>query len=141
MRNWHGNLSPFGSWHTGKRAARVITAIIRPSLAPLFEGDTIEDALSADIDQTANYVSKAGNIASVVVDVLVNGSPPAGLDIPLDAGDVVAVTVTVTDDASPANVRIFSLGRTVQAAIISAALWAGTQATWGSIPATWGTAA
>jgi hypothetical protein len=141
MRKWHGNLSPFGTWYGGRRAVQIITAIIRPSLAPLFEGDTIEDALSADIDQTANYVSKAGNIASVVVDVLVNNSPPAGLDIPLDAGDVVAVTVTVTDDASPANVRIFSFGRTVQAAIISAALWAGTQATWGGSPATWGTVA
>jgi hypothetical protein len=111
MRNWHGNLSPFGSWHTGKKTARIITAVITPALAELFAGDTIASALSADIDQTTNYTSTKGTIASVVVAVLVNGETPASLDIPLDFEDVVAITVTVTD--SEANVRVFSLGRTV----------------------------
>jgi hypothetical protein len=95
----------------GSRVPLIITAIIRPALASLVAGDTIEDNLSADIDQTTNYTSTAGTITSVVVAVLVNGETPASLDIPLDFEDVVSVTVTVTD--SEANVRVFSLGRTV----------------------------
>jgi hypothetical protein len=93
----------------------IITAIIQPALAPLVAGDTIEDNLSADIDQTTNYTSTAGTIASVVVAVLVNGETPASLDVPLDFEDVVAITVTVTD--SEANVQVFSLGRTVGAVV------------------------
>jgi hypothetical protein len=89
----------------------IISAVTAPALAPLLAGDTIASGLSADIDQTTNYTSTAGTITSVVVDVLVNGETPASLDIPLDFEDVVSVTVTVTD--SEANVRVFSLGRTV----------------------------
>ena len=111
MRNWHGNLSPFGTWHTGKSVKQIITAIIRPALAPIVSGDTVEDALSADVDQTSNYASTAGTIATVQVDILVNGETPAALDIPLDAGDTIALSVTVTD--SEANVRVFTASRVV----------------------------
>jgi hypothetical protein len=110
MRNWHGNLSPFGSWHTGKKTARIITAIVQPALAPLVAGDTIEDNLSADIDQTSNYASTAGTITSVTVTATINGVA-ADLTDTVAFEDVVAITVTVTD--SEANVRVFSLGRTV----------------------------
>lgn len=92
-----------------------ITAIIQPDLGPLVTGDTIASALSADIDQTTNYASTAGTIASVMVEVLVNGVAPPDLDTPLDFEDVVSVTVTVTD--SKANVRVFTLGRTVGAVV------------------------
>jgi hypothetical protein len=34
MRNWHGNLSPFGSWHTGRRAfnPRTLFALAEPGV-------------------------------------------------------------------------------------------------------------
>jgi hypothetical protein len=97
---------------------QIITAIIRPALAPIVSGDTVEDALSADVDQTSNYASTAGTIATVQVDILVNGETPAALDIPLDAGDTIALSVTVTD--SEANVRVFTASRVVGAVVPAA---------------------
>jgi hypothetical protein len=111
MRNISSPLDGFASPFGQRRGVQIISAIIQPSLAPLVAGDTIEDNISADIDQTTNYTSTKGTIASVVVAVLVNGETPASLDIPLDFEDVVSITVTVTD--SEANVRVFNLGRTV----------------------------
>jgi hypothetical protein len=100
-----------GGFNSGAGAGNIITAIIRPALAPIADGGTVEDALSANVDQTSNYASTAGDIASVVVEVLVNGEVPPALDTPLDFEDVVSLSVTVTDDA--ANVRVFTASRVV----------------------------
>ena len=91
--------------------ARIITATIAPSLGPLADGDTIASAMSANYDQTSNYASTAGTISTVVAAATVNGTSALFTDT-VDAGDVVAVTVTVTD--SEANERVFNAGtRTV----------------------------
>jgi hypothetical protein len=111
MREIVSPLDGFGSPFGTRSKPQIITAIIRPALAPIVSGDTVEDALSADVDQTSNYASTAGTIATVQVDILVNGEVPAALDIPLDAGDMIALTVTVTD--SEANVRVFTAARVV----------------------------
>ena len=89
-------------------AAQIITAIITPALGPLEDGDTIASALSADIDQTSNYASTEGTIASVTVTATINGDP-ADLSDTVAFEDVVAVTVTVQDDAS--NERVYGLSR------------------------------
>jgi hypothetical protein len=113
MREIVSPLDGFGSPFGTRSKPQIITAIIRPALAPIVSGDTVEDALSEDVDQTSNYASTAGTIATVQVDILVNGEVPAALDIPLDAGDTIALTVTVTD--SEANVRVFTASRVVGA--------------------------
>jgi uncharacterized glyoxalase superfamily protein PhnB len=115
MREIVSPLDGFGSPFGTRSRPQIITAIIRPALAPIVSGDTVEDALSADVDQTSNYASTAGTIATVQVDILVNGETPAALDIPLDAGDTIALSVTVTD--SEANVRVFSAARVVGAVV------------------------
>ena len=113
MREIVSPLDGFGSPFGTRSKPQIITALIRPALAPIVSGDTVEDALSADVDQPSNYASTAGTIATVQVDILVNGETPAALDIPLDAGDTIALSVTVTD--SEANVRVFTASRVVGA--------------------------
>ena len=113
MREIVSPLDGFGSPFGTRSRPQIITALIRPALAPIVSGQTVEDALSADVDQTSNYASTVGTIATVQVDILVNGETPAALDIPLDAGDTIALSVTVTD--SEANVRVFTASRVVGA--------------------------
>ena len=84
-----------------------ITAAIPPALGALEDGDTIAPAMSANYDQTSNYASTAGAISTIVAAATINGSPALLTDT-VEAGDVVAVTVTVTD--SEANERVFSAG-------------------------------
>jgi hypothetical protein len=88
----------------------IITAIVSPALGSLQDGDAISSALSANIDDTANYASSEGTIASVDLVVTVNAAPAVVADV-VDYNDHVLITVTVTDDA--ANERVFNLGGTV----------------------------
>jgi surface protein len=103
-----GFVSPFGAM----RGAQIITAITQPALGPLFDGDVISTALSADIATTSNYASTAGEIVSVDLVVTVNGDA-ATISDTVNYEDVVSITVTVTDDAS--NVRVWTLGTVVTA--------------------------
>jgi hypothetical protein len=90
----------------------IITATVAPALGVLSDGDAIEDAFSANIASTGNYASTAGTISSAVVAVTVNAVSASQTDL-IEAGDVVAVTVTVTD--SEANERVWSLSTTAVA--------------------------
>ena len=90
----------------------VITATTLPYLGALTDGDQVQDGLSAGALDTSNYASTAGTITDVSAAVTINGSPGALTD-EVAFGDVVSVTVTVTDDA--ANERPFGAGlQTVQ---------------------------
>jgi len=93
-----------------RSAAQIITAIINPSLGPLEDGDTIASALSANYDQTSNYASTEGTIASVDATITVNGTA-ANPDDTVSAEDIVALSVLVTD--SEANTRTFGASRDV----------------------------
>jgi hypothetical protein len=85
-----------------RRAAQIITRVSSPTFGPYVAGDTPEDEYTPGV-----YASSAGEIASVVPEWTVN-STSAGGDTVLEAGDVVRlVSETVTDDADPANERVF----------------------------------
>jgi len=86
-----------------RRTAQIITRISPPTFGPYVEGDAPADVYGPGI-----YASSAGEIASVVPAWTVN-STSAGGDTVLEAGDVVRlVSETVTDDADPANERVFN---------------------------------
>lgn len=120
MRSPFGIKSGVSRWHELMRsgAAPIITATVQPSLAALEDGDTIASALSADIGETSNYASSEGTISTVVVAITVDGSPALSTDT-VNAGEVVSVTVTVTD--SEANERVFNAGTRTVAAVVPAA--------------------
>jgi hypothetical protein len=126
---------------------QIITAITTPALGPLEDGDQISTGLSADIATTSNYASTAGDIVSVDLVVTVNGGA-ATISDTVDYQDLVAITVTVTDDASPANVRVWSLGQTVAGTLpvntVAPSIAGGTElgdtltvtpGTWSGVPA------
>jgi len=122
-----------------RRTAQIITRASSPTFGPYVAGDTPEDEYTP-----GTYASSAGDIATVVPAWTVN-STSAGGDTVLEAGDVVSlVSETVTDDADPANERVFSYSGT---AVVSGevdppgenlALWGEAEATWGDDPAIWG---
>jgi hypothetical protein len=86
-----------------RRTAQIITRVSSPTFGPYEAGDTPEDEYTPGV-----YASSAGDIATVVPAWTVN-STSAGGDTALEAGDVVRlVSETVTDDADPANERVFT---------------------------------
>ncbi|MGI3211644.1 glycine-rich domain-containing protein [Roseovarius tibetensis] len=102
--------SPFLGGAVSNRAP-VITAATAPVLGPLRDGDSVQDALSQGARDTANYASLDGMIVAVSASVSVNGTA-GDLSDSVVFEDVVAVTLTVTDDAG--NARVFNAGtRTV----------------------------
>lgn len=98
-----GFLSPFGRI---SGPLEIISAVVTPALAALSDGDAIEDSFSANIDQTANYASTAGTITDVALAITVNSVAAVRTDL-ISSGDLVEVTVTVTD--SRGNVRTWEL--------------------------------
>ena len=90
----------------------IITAVVFPSISALDDGDTIGPALSANYDQTSNYASSEGTIASAVATLTVNGSA-ATTSTEVAFEDVVLLEVLVTD--SEGNTRTFRAGRVVPA--------------------------
>jgi hypothetical protein len=93
----------------------LIEAVIEPSLGAIRDGDVISSALSADIDDPANYRSTGGAIASAALTVTVNGVAALVLSAVSD-GDLVEVTLTVTDDATVPTVKVWTFSTTVLSA-------------------------
>ena len=93
----------------------IITAVVFPSISLLDDGDTIGPALSANYDQTSNYASSEGTIASAVATITVNGAS-ATTSTEVTFEDVVLLEVLVTDSES--NTRTFRAGRVVPADVV-----------------------
>lgn len=81
------------------------TATISPSIDALEHGDAVSSGLSSGYDQAGNYASTGGTISSVTAAITINGVSAVASDV-VEAGDVVVLTVTVTDSA--ANERVFT---------------------------------
>jgi hypothetical protein len=95
---------------------RIITATISPALQPLTNAQTPADGWLASANQTANYASTAGTIATAVREVSINGGAfTTTLNQNLLPGDVVAGRVIVTDSA--ANTRTFNAGAILVSAV------------------------
>ena len=96
-----------------------ITAVVRPFVGPLEDGDTIGPALSANYDQTTNYRSLGGDpgvgIVSASATITVNGAS-ATTSTEVTFEDVVLLEVLVTD--SDGNARTFRAGRVVPADVV-----------------------
>ena len=98
----------------------IITAVVRPFVGPLEDGDTIGPALSANYDQTTNYRSLGGDpgvgIVSASATLTVNGvSATTSTEVTFE--DVVLLEVLVTD--SEGNARTFRAGRVVPADVVA----------------------
>lgn len=89
-----------------------ISAVVEPDLQTLTEGETPADGLAASATNTGNYASTEGTIDSAVAEANINsgGFSEAAMSTTLSANDIVQVRVTVTDDDTPENSRVFNAG-------------------------------
>ena len=111
-----------------------ITAFEAPRILPAEDGDLLTVS-PANWDQANNYTSTEG-VATVTASSLTINSVAASVGDPVAAGDVLALSVTVSDGT---NTRTFTSSVTVAA--LGNVLWGTSDATWGGVPATWGEAA
>ena len=121
-------LNPLAAFRRGSGPAKIagrggspIRAVVRPTIVPAVDGDDLA-VLPADWNQASNYTSPAGSITVTASSLTVNGVA-AQVGSPLGEGDVVALSVTVTDGA---NVRVFGTSFTVPALsnwLLSGGVW------------------
>ena len=111
-----GVQSPFGK-DQSVFVPPVITATAPPSLGTLTDGDQVQDAYTAGSGYASSANGGAAAIVSVVTTVTINGSTGALTDV-VAFSDVVSVTVTVTDDQTPANERQFFAGSQTVASLV-----------------------
>ncbi len=111
MKFWAGIFSICGiNRNRANGPGPAITATTAPTLSALNENQTPADGYTAGA-----YVSSAGAIASEVVTYLVDGvSQSSGYD--LQAGEVLQISVLVTDSASES--RVFNTGSATVTAVV-----------------------
>lgn len=102
-----------GSQHQfqNRSAAWIINAIAAPFVPIAFPGQTLADVENWDvITQAANYQTEAMGASILSVELAFSGTVSSETQILVD-GDIVAVSITVTDTAG--NVRSFVLNQRV----------------------------